>query len=473
MNGLEPELDCRHRCDSRQDWTAGVLFPLTPTLSLGEREHVRRAPERAITLMWLIADARIRRQAVTVATPPKNRAGSTALPSPWGEGQGEGNRRHQLFSGRRSCRNHQPPRFLRQSWTFPSWPMTKVQSPILLWTGLVFLLGLLASSGQAAPASEPSATNTVLLFSFFRDNGQDGLFLAQSRDGLQWTEIKPPGKSFLQPVLGDKLLRDPCLRPGPEGTFHLVWTTSWKDRLIGYAQSRDLLHWSEQKAIPVMEHEPQARNTWAPELFYDEAKQQWLIFWATTIPGRFPETDASGDDRLNHRMYCTTTKDFETFSPTRLFYDGGYNVIDATLLRALGQYHLIVKDETRHPVKKNLRLAVSDNAEGPFGPAGPPFTISWVEGPSAIEIGGAFYVYFDHYARPQSYGAVKSADMKTWQDVSSQVSLPKGARHGTVSRVPEVIVQNLERAVREQSTASGKTDGLQSTTSGEAGGLNR
>lgn len=291
--------------------------------------------------------------------------------------------------------------------------------------------------------------NSVLLFSFFRDNGQDGLYLASSRDGLQWTELKPPGKSWLQPQIGSKLMRDPCLALGPDGTFHMVWTTGWnKPPVAGYAHSRDLITWSAQKAIPVMSHEPDARNVWAPELFYDDAAQRWLIFWSTTIPGRFPETEQTGDDRYNHRIYFTTTTDFEAFTPTRLFFNGGFNVIDATLLKAQGKYHLIVKDETKTPVKKNLRIATSDHAEGPFGPAGAPFTGDWVEGPSAIQIDGDYYVYFDHYARPQYYGAMKSPDLKTWQDISKQVQFPPGTRHGTVLRVPEKVLAPLQNAAR-------------------------
>ena len=297
--------------------------------------------------------------------------------------------------------------------------------------GALLGLNLLATALAARGADTPGKSD-VLLFSFFRDNGQDGLYLAWSRDGLRWTELKPRGKSFLQPKIGGKLMRDPCLCQGPDGTFHMVWTTGWgKPPVIGYAHSRDLLQWSEQKAVPVMSHEPEARNAWAPELFYDETERQWLIFWSTTIPGRFPETDQTGDNGWNHRIYFTTTKDFASFAPTRLFYDGGFNVIDATLLKARGKHYLIVKDETKTPVKKHLRIAVSDRAEGPFSKAGPAITGDWVEGPSAIQMGEEFYIYFDHYARPQYCGAVKSQDLEHWQDISNQLSFPEGVRHGT------------------------------------------
>jgi hypothetical protein len=210
------------------------------------------------------------------------------------------------------------------------------------------------------------------------------------------------------------------------------------------AHSKDLLQWSEQKAVAVMSHEPEARNAWAPELFFDTAQQRWLIFWSSTIPGRFPDTEKAGDKGYNHRIYFTTTSDFETYAPTKLLYDGGFNVIDATLLAARGKFYLVVKDETKVPVKKNLRFAVSDRAEGPFGPASPPFTGDWVEGPSAIQIGEEFHIYFDHYARPQYYGAVKSRDLQRWQDISKEVSFPPGTRHGTVLRVAGSIVKALQ-----------------------------
>jgi len=304
-----------------------------------------------------------------------------------------------------------------------------------------FILFALIFSFTAALAAD---SNTVFLFSFFREpNGQAGLYLTTSKDGLTWTELKPPnGRSFLEPQVGGKLMRDPCLRRGPDGVFRMVWTTSWgRPPVFGYASSTDLIHWSAEQAVPVMENDPAARNVWAPELFYDDAKQQWLVFWATTIPGKFPETENSGYG--NHRIYYVTTKDFTNFSPTKLLYDGGFNVIDATMLAADGKYYLIVKDETKNPVKKNLRLAVGEGAEGPFGPAGPPISTNWVEGPTAIKIGGEYFIYFDHYTKPQYYGAIKSTDLKTWQDISSAVTFPKGIRHGTVLTVPESIVEQI------------------------------
>jgi hypothetical protein len=303
-----------------------------------------------------------------------------------------------------------------------------------------------ASASAAAPASVTADAATEYLFASFRGNGEDGLHLAHSRDGLRWTALNDD-RSFLQPAIGTKLMRDPSIARGPDGVFHLVWTTGWWDRGIGVAHSTDLIHWSEQTFLPVMEQEPGAVNCWAPELFYDEATRTFLIFWSTTIAGRFPETAETGDAgnarKLNHRMYVVTTKDFKTYSGTRLFYDGGFNVIDGTLVKDGARYVLIVKDETLRPVpKKHLRTAVSDRAEGPYGPASAPITPDWVEGPSPLKVGDAWIVYFDEYTR-KKYGAIRSTDLTTWTNISDRIEFPSGTRHGTAFAVPSSIVAPL------------------------------
>ncbi len=288
------------------------------------------------------------------------------------------------------------------------------------------------------------------LFSYFTNNGEDGLHLAWSTDGYTWAALNG-GKSFLAPKVGkEKLMRDPCLLLGPDGTFRMVWTDSWSDKSIGYASSKDLLTWSEQTAVPVMATEPTARNCWAPEVDYDAKQGDYVIFWATTITGKFPETatpeDQAHESGYNHRIYRTTTRDFATFTPTQLFYEPGFNVIDATMLAANDRFWLIVKDETITPVpKKNLRLASSDSPEGPFTNLSAPFSPAgvWAEGPTALKVGDDYVVYYDMY-RDHKYGAVRSRDLKAWEDVSARLHFPAGMRHGTALAVPHAVVEKLQ-----------------------------
>lgn len=233
------------------------------------------------------------------------------------------------------------------------------------------------------------AGETAYLFSYFINDSKDGLHLAYSYDGLNWLPLHG-GRSYLTPAVGkDKLMRDPSICQSPDGTFHMVWTSSWTDRIIGYASSRDLVHWSEQQAIPVMMHEPDAHNCWAPELFYDEPSQTYYIFWATTIPGRHKEVATSESEKgLNHRIYYVTTKDFRTFSKTKMFFNPDFSVIDAAIVKDPKREDLImvVKNENSNPPEKNLRVTRTKKIEKGF-PTQVSASITgkyWAEGPAPL-----------------------------------------------------------------------------------------
>jgi beta-xylosidase len=285
-------------------------------------------------------------------------------------------------------------------------------------------------------------TDFVYLFSYFKGRG-DGLHLAWSEDALHWIALNND-EPFVIPDAGpEKLMRDPFVLPAKDGIFHLVWTAGWRGSGIGYAHSKDLVSWSPQRYLPLMEHEPDAENCWAPEIFYDEPGDQFIVYWASSIPGRFPQSDHMGDEGLNHRMYCATTPDFKTFSPTRLFYDGGFNVIDATLVKDNDRYLLFMKNETSNPCEKNIRVAVGDNIFSDFKKVSPPLTGAyWAEGPSALKVNGKWIVYFDKYKTNQ-FGAVSSSDLVHWQDISDSLSFPSGCQHGSVAPVARDRLRHL------------------------------
>ena len=71
------------------------------------------------------------------------------------------------------------------------------------------------------------------------------------------------------------------------------------------------------------------------------------------------------------------------------------------------------------------------------------FTRDWVEGPTAIQIGDEFLVYYDGYTAHR-YEAKRSKDLKSWEDVSSKIEFPKGTRHGTAITVPMELIQQLQ-----------------------------
>lgn len=283
---------------------------------------------------------------------------------------------------------------------------------------------------------------SVFLFSYFKGHG-DGLHLAWSKDGFQWAALNHD-EPLLTPRVGpEKLMRDPFLLFGEDGLFHLVWTSAWHGKSIGYAFSPDLRNWSQQRLLNVMEQEDKTRNCWAPEIFYDDVDRQYIVYWASSVPGRFPETDHSGDDGLNHRMYFVTTRDFKIFTQAKLFFDPGFNVIDATLVKDEGRYVMFMKDETLNPCQKNIRVAISHEIFDGFRSVSAPITGSyWAEGPTAIRIAGQWMVYFDKYKLNQ-IGAVRSADLVEWEDISHRVNFPRGAQHGSVTEIPLHRLESL------------------------------
>ena len=191
-----------------------------------------------------------------------------------------------------------------------------------------------------------------------------------------------------------------------------------------------------------MQYEDSARNCWAPEITYDKKKKQYMIYWATTIAGKY-KMDTAVEKGYNHRLYYVTTKVFKTFSKTKLLYDKGFNVIDATIVPDGKQYVMFLKDETRIPVQKNIKISTSKKlTEGFSVPSAPITGKYWAEGPTTLKTGNTWIVYFDKYTE-HKYGAIQSADLKTWTDVSDKISLPKGIRHGSIFTITKEELAKL------------------------------
>lgn len=286
-----------------------------------------------------------------------------------------------------------------------------------------------------------SCSRKAYLFTSFREPATAGMRLLYSYDGYRWTDLDT---TFIKPLIDDRVMRDPSMVQGPDGTYHLVWTSAWKgNRGFGYAHSRDLIHWSEQKQIDVMKNEPATVNVWAPEVFYDDEEKRYIIIWASTIPYRFPR--GVEDEDNNHRMYYTTTTDFVAFSETKLFLDPGFSVIDAVIVkRGKNDYVLVLKDNTRP--NRNIKVAFADSPLGPYSPASAPFTPNFTEGPSVAKVKNGYLIYFDQY-REKIYGAVRTSDFKSFTNVTSEVQVPTGHKHGTIVPVKKKTVKALQRAI--------------------------
>src|SRR5215510_9698455 len=85
---------------------------------------------------------------------------------------------------------------------------------------LVFILSLFAFALQIAAQKAP-ARRAIYLFAYFKNNGEDGLHLAYSRDGLKWKALNED-KPYLTPAVSDEVLAQllvawkDCLKQKPE-----------------------------------------------------------------------------------------------------------------------------------------------------------------------------------------------------------------------------------------------------------------
>lgn len=277
------------------------------------------------------------------------------------------------------------------------------------------------------------------------------LHIALSTDGRHWTALNDN-----KPVW-DQHVRDPYVRRGPDGLWRILSTGGRsKDReKVGpgctYITSPDLIHWEQKEVLPLMKDVRDsagnilARNIWAPEWFYDERKQEYVLLWSSSFE------DAGWK---NSRLWYCRTRDWKTFTPAKVLFDPPYSVIDGTLLEYKNSYYLFHKEEefgSNTGERRAIRVAVSNNVEGPYniidgalnkGQIVPVIT----EGPTAIkDPGQPGWLLFYDYCMTNRFGVSYSPDLTHWK-VEEDANFPPDARHGCVSIITAGEAEKLMKA---------------------------
>lgn len=274
---------------------------------------------------------------------------------------------------------------------------------------------------SSVAVSEP-ATETVYLLAYFR-TPEEALHYAYSKDGLTWHALNG-NRPVMRAGIGNKSIRDPFIRRGPDGWFHLVSTNSWKAVHLIYARSRDLVTWESERLLPVMAGIPGTKNVWAPEFVYDEERGDYVLFWSSVTAPEGPQ-----------RTWYTRTRDFDSLTEPKILFDPGYTQIDATIVRADATWYLIYKDERgeneRDTDNKAMRVAVSTRLDGPYEPVTGLVTPHLTEGATVFRAGDRWLMLYDHFM-DRKWGAAASADLKTWAVLEGALSVPETARHGSV-----------------------------------------
>ncbi|MEU0176635.1 family 43 glycosylhydrolase [Streptomyces massasporeus] len=335
--------------------------------------------------------------------------------------------------------------------------------PFLALTGLLLTL-LSAPPSTADPGAPPVKHSKYAgyLFAYFTGEGTaDGeqirYALSRGNDPLHWRELNA-GKPVLTSTTGEKGLRDPFVIRSPKGDkFYLIATDlrmyqnssgSWDQvqrhgsKSIMVWESTDLVHWTDQRLVKVSPDS--AGNTWAPEAYWDDELDAYVVFWASKL---YADDDPDHKGDTYNKMLYATTKDFRTFSEPKVWNDPGYSVIDSTVVKYEDEYYRYTKDErdpgSAGPCSKfitgekstSLTSTTYDFVADCIGKG----AMDRGEGPTVFKSNTEkkWYLFIDEYGG-RGYVPFETTDLASgkWTP-STNYQLPASPRHGTVLPVTQ------------------------------------
>jgi len=324
---------------------------------------------------------------------------------------------------------------------------------------------------------QAAAPYTGYAFSYFTGNSIAGekIYFAASRGNtaLKWDELDN-GRPRLESTMGTLGLRDPFLIRSPEGDrFFLIatdlsigrngdWDAAQRhgSRYLEVWESTDLVTWSEQRHVLVSPET--AGNTWAPEAYWDDELQSYVVFWASKL---YAADDPDHTGSTYNRMLYATTRDFRTFSAPSIWQDRGESRIDSTVIKENGAYYRFTKDEGGGGTgcsdiiqEKSSSLTAVDLPGKPAWAMqdsciGRDAGTSAVEGPTVFKSnpgdssGSKYNLFVDEYGG-RGYIPLGTDDLEApnWQ-VPPAYSLPASPRHGTVLPVTQAELDRLREGL--------------------------
>ncbi|UJF34824.1 Ig-like domain-containing protein [Paenibacillus hexagrammi] len=336
-----------------------------------------------------------------------------------------------------------------------------------------------ASTIHVGPAADDGK---AYLMSYFRsDVAQTGqrdqdLHFSYSRDGVKWYELNNNKPVF---NLTDEL-RDPFLAKGEDGIWRLLYTSpvlnsdgsNGPSNEIGYAESSDLVHWTNTKHLDVMKAFKDqgifVYNSWAPEWSYDPVNEEYVIYWSSTLVNHAPD---------DNKHYYFTTKDWATFSDAKLLFNPGHKTIDADLYSLDADYQIngqsvrerlaipadqqipgnlvwfmFYKDET--PANEGgMRTRQTWSAKGITDTASyqdPTHVSDYVtpsktEGPTVFKVGNKWNLIYDYWWAGK-FGLETSVDVSdpaSWSNENMDLRIPYRARHSGMTTLGNSEIWNL------------------------------
>lgn len=375
-------------------------------------------------------------------------------------------------------------------------------------------------AAAADPASTTSASDpkTAYLFAYFEGEQYGGeqirFGLSQGNDALHWIDLND-GDPVLTSTMGTTGLRDPFIMRSHDGSKFYMLATDLKIYPNGNFtvaqqtgslnleiwESTDLVHWGAQRQVKVSSD--YAGNTWAPEAYWDDASQQYIVFWASAL---YPTTSTGRSISTSYqRMMYATTTDFQTFSAPQAWTDvkrgTGLGMIDSDVIKEGDYFYRFTKDEAymiprlerskvltatetgslattaNDPatgwqlVKEKVGLGLDNQWGGTFTGGEGPTVFKANDGDATTGGLPTWYLFMDQPSYHGGKGYVPFAthdlsDPNGWYSVADQSQLPTSPRHGTVLPITQAEYDRLLAAYQPDQLVTSIDDATVTTVAG-------
>lgn len=195
---------------------------------------------------------------------------------------------------------------------------------------------------------------------YFRSDSDEKIYQAAT-SGNDFFTFSPVngGNPVIASTVDSTGLRDPYILRSHDGDKYYMIAT---DLCIGCGdgwgpaqsagslkvevwESTDLVHWDrtngENAGITI--NQPEAGMTWAPEAYWDDDLESYVVFFASRL---YSDATHTNSDNLYARMFYVLTRDFQTFTyPPATWQDTGYARIDSTVMKIDDYYYRFTKNE--------------------------------------------------------------------------------------------------------------------------------
>ena len=180
-----------------------------------------------------------------------------------------------------------------------------------------------------------------------------------SRTGKYWTDLLNGAEAFStkdNTVTGG--MRDAYVTRLEDGGFMLVGTDmtsrlGWtSNHIMDLMLSPDLVHWTKNVKIDLESSDnlkalggitaDQMTAAWAPQVIYDPVTRHYVVYYSVGFPDR-------------HRIYYQLVdKDLSILTEPRLYFDPGYDIIDADIVYNAvdNDYQMVYKCESANGLNR-------------------------------------------------------------------------------------------------------------------------